>query len=73
MFVHALENVNFPIAFLDWDALHGTIQDHKDRFQKVIREVSAIMAVNFIFNLLLLTPMFYTGFKNSQIFSTTKN
>ena len=61
MFVHALENVNFPIAFLDWDALHGTIQDHKDRLQKVVREVSAVMAVNFIFNLLLLVPMFYTG------------
>ena len=69
MFVHALENVNFPIAFLDWDALHGTIQDHRDRLQKVVREVSAVMAVNFIFYLLLLTPMFYTGCIKAQIIS----
>ena len=66
MFVHALENANFPNAFLDWDALHGTIQEHKDRLQKVTKEVTAVMAVNSIFNLLLLIPMFYTGSKKSN-------
>merc|ERR1719470_161460 len=60
MFIHAVENVNFPYAFLDWDSLPGTIQEHKDRLQKVAKEVSAVMAVNFIFNLLLLVPLFYT-------------
>merc|ERR1719318_2466897 len=60
MFVHALENANIPNAFLDWDVLHGTIQEHKDRLNKVTKEVTAVIAVNFIFNLLLLTPLFYT-------------
>merc|ERR1719318_2213886 len=60
MFVHALESLDFPNAFLDWDTLHGTIQAHKDRLQKVTKEVTAVMAVNFIFNLLLLIPMFHT-------------
>merc|ERR1719318_2555150 len=59
-FVHALENLNFPYAFQDWDTLHGTIREHKDRLQKVTKEVTAVMAVNFIFNLLLLVPLFYT-------------
>ena len=59
--MHALENMNFPQAFEDWDIMDGTIQDHKDRLDKVLKEVSVVMGVNFIFNLGMLVPLFYTG------------
>ena len=59
--VHALENTNMPNAFVDWDVEGGTIQDHRERMGKVMKEMTATMLVNFGFNLSMLVPLCYTG------------
>ena len=61
MFIHALENMSFPQAFEDWDVMDGTLQEHKIRLHAVLKEVSAVMGVNFIFSLLMLGPFYHTG------------
>ena len=59
--LHCLENCNIPQPWRDWDEGEGTVEEHKKRFSKVRREVVSTMAVNLLFNMVMLVPMIYTG------------
>ena len=61
MITHTMTNINIPSPCVDWDVLHGTIKEHKDRRGEVMKEMLAILAVNSLFGILMLTPFFYTG------------
>ena len=60
-FAHSLENCGIVIPLQDWDVAHGTVEEHRERFSKVNREVIVTMVVNFFFNFVMLVPLIYTG------------
>ena len=62
-FAHSLENWRIVIPLQDWDVDHGTVEQHRQRFSKVNREVIVTMVVNFLFNFVMLVPLIYTGWR----------
>ena len=61
-FAHSLENCGIVFPLQDWDVDHGTVEEHRQRFSKVNREVIVTMVVNFFFNFVMLVPLIYTGY-----------
>ena len=58
---HCLENMNIPVPHEDFDVREGGISDYRARRWKVNREMFWLMMVNFTVNILMLTPLIYTG------------
>ena len=58
---HCLENMNIPVPFEDFDVREGGISDYRARRWKVNREMFWLMMVNFTVNILMLTPLIFTG------------
>ena len=58
---HILESVNRPDYFVDWDRGTGSVAELKRRWEEVIRETSAMVGISFLFNLLLLVPLWFTS------------
>ena len=58
---HCLENMNIPVPYEDFDVGKGEIKDYRDRREKVNREMLWLMFVNFTVNILMVTPLIYTG------------
>ena len=59
--LHCLENCNIPQPWRDWDEGDGTVEEHRTKYRRVRREVVSTMAVNLLFNMVMLVPMIYTG------------
>ena len=59
--LHCLENCNIPQPWRDWDEGAGTVEEHRTKYRRVRREVVSTMAVNLLFNMVMLVPMIYTG------------
>ena len=64
---HCLENMNIPIPFEDFEVSKGCRNDYRRRRRKVIIEMSSLMTVNLIFNVLMQTPLIYTGQQNNEL------
>ena len=64
---HCLENMNIPIPFEDFEVSKGCRNDYRRRRRSVIIEMSALMIVNLIFNVLMQTPLIYTGQPNNKL------
>ena len=64
---HCLENMNIPVPYEDFDIRTGEISDYRARRRKVNREMLWIMMVNFTVNMLMLSPLIYTGLKIDKI------
>merc|ERR1712183_550167 len=62
-FAHSLENCGIVIPLQDWDVDNGTVEEHRERFSKVNREVIVSIVVNFFFNFVMLVPLIYTANK----------
>ena len=58
---HILESVNRPDYFVDWERGGGSVAEHEGRRKKVIAETSAMVGIHFLFNLLLLIPLWVTS------------
>ena len=58
---HCLENMNIPVPYEDFDVGGGEITDYRERRRKVNREMFWLMMVNFVFNILMMAPLIYTG------------
>ena len=58
---HILESVNRPDYFVDWERGGGSVAEHDGRRKKVIAETSAMVGIHFLFNLLLLVPLWVTS------------
>ena len=61
MFAHSLQNISLPQPWRPWDADGGTVEEHRQRFKMEIIEIISTTAVNFVFNALMLLPIFYLG------------
>ena len=60
-FSHIIETLNFPDCYGDWDEGDGSSEEHRERYKKARKEMLAMIGVQFIFNLVLLSPVFVTG------------
>ena len=58
---HCLENMNIPVPHQDFDVREGGVGDYRARRSRVNREMFWLMLVNFTVNILMLTPLIYTG------------
>ena len=61
---HSLQNVSMPQPWRAWDADHGSVKEHRQRFQAEIVEIMFTTAVNFVANAAMLAPVFYLGNTN---------
>ena len=58
---HAMETLNMPDLYMDWDQEDGSPKEHRERYGAVKKEMLAMVGVHFLFNLALLCPIFVTG------------
>ena len=58
---HVLEGINSAEPYSDWDAGEGGPADHRSRWWATFRETAAMIGLHFLFNLVLLIPVFVTG------------
>ena len=63
--IHGVENSNIPFPWKDWDEGGGDSAAYKKRFKQVNKEMLWTMLINFFFHLMLLVPLFFTGFYHS--------
>ena len=61
MLKHLFESVNRPDYFVDWDRGGGNVAEHNRRWQMVLAETSAMVGIHFVFNLLLIVPLWVTS------------
>ena len=59
--VHILENINIPFPYKDWDTDNLTVAEFKERLKKVNMEMAWTYFVNFIFNIVMFFPFWWTG------------
>merc|ERR1719232_1932275 len=59
--VHCVENTNIPTVWVDWDEREGTLEEHKERHDQVLKEMNVMMGIRAFFNALMLTPIIYTA------------
>ena len=59
--IHAMENINIPFNCQEWDSARGNAEAHRTRMNTNSTEVKVIMAINFGFNCLLLSPIGILG------------
>ena len=68
MLKHLFESVNRPDYFVDWDRDGGNVAEHGRRWQIVLVETSAMVCIHFVFNLLLLVPLWVTSRTTFSLF-----
>ena len=59
--VHIIENMNIPFPYKDWDTENLTVAEFKQRLREVNIEMAWTYVVNFIFNILMFCPFWWTG------------
>ena len=59
--LHVLDSVHIPDIYQDWDAEDGDVEDHKKRFHAVMKEMTVMVAIQWVSNMSLLVPFVYTG------------
>ena len=59
--VHILENINIPFPYKDWDTDNLTVAEFKQRLREVNIEMAWTYFVNFIFNIVMFCPFWWTG------------
>ena len=62
IFVHNLENLNFPFPYKDWDwDTDSTVAEYKKKLREVNIEMALSFAVNIVINLVMFLPFWWTG------------
>ena len=59
--VHSLDSINIPDVYQDWDAGQGDVEDYKKQFKSVMKEMGAMVTIQWVSNICLLIPLIYTG------------
>lgn len=60
--IHSICSCFIPLPMEDWDGAKGTIDMHKIRKDFILKEMFASIMLNFVINLLLLSPLVILGF-----------
>ena len=67
--IHGISCCMIPYPMEDWDEKFGTVASYKTRKNIVLKEMLASIMLNFVFNLLLLSPLIVLGIKLKVIMS----
>ena len=59
--IHLLMSLNVAIPFEDWDEGRFTVAEYKKRQKRTNTEMIFSMAINIIFSVVMLIPVWYTG------------
>ena len=59
--VHILENINISFPYKDWDKNNLTVAEFKQSLRDVNIEMAWTHVVNFIFNIFMFCPFWWTG------------
>ena len=59
--VHVIENINIPYPYKDWDTENLIVAGFKQRLREVNIEMTWTYVVNFIINILMFCPFWWTG------------
>ena len=59
--IHSLENTNIPYNSKEWDDAEGDAQEHRTRMRSNWHEVLVVIIINFVFNILHTSSLFYLG------------
>ena len=59
--IHILENINYAAPYEDWDVGDYSIDQFRVRFQATCKEMLATFAVNIVFTMTMLVPLWHTG------------
>ena len=60
-FVHAFQNMNFCFPYKDWDSEGHSLKEYKQRWWRTNIEMGTCFIVNFVFSLMMMCPLWYTG------------
>ena len=58
---HVLEVVNLPAIFGDWDDGDHSSKVYLKRFKEAQKEMLALVMIQYVFNMFLLSPILVTG------------
>ena len=64
---NTLQSLHITDFVCDWDLGHGDVQSHKKRWRRTMIEISAMICIQWIFNMILVIPIYIAG---SIIFNT---
>ena len=59
--IHVMETMNLPFPFVDWDQGHFTVEEYRQRYWNTEKEMIMSFIVNFLFNMIMLFPLWLTG------------
>lgn len=59
--IHVLENINYSIPFMDWDHGDFSLVEFKKRFQTLKKEMISTFAINFLFTIIMMVPLWFCG------------
>eukprot|EP00092_Neocalanus_flemingeri_P014490 GFUD01015635.1.p1 GENE.GFUD01015635.1~~GFUD01015635.1.p1 ORF type:complete len:658 (-),score=149.01 GFUD01015635.1:173-2146(-) len=60
-FVHLTECLNIPSIHSDWDSKGGNVDQHRQRWRQVWREMVAMEMITWLANIILVLPILVTG------------
>ena len=60
-FLHSLQNLNLGFPYEDWDDGRYSLEEFKERHRSVTKEMAASFALTFVFSLISMCPVWYTG------------
>ena len=62
IFIHNLENLNFPFPYKDWDwETDLNVAEYKQKLREVNIEMALSFAVNIVINMVMFLPFWWTG------------
>ena len=59
--IHVLKSINIAFPYVDWDEGMFTIEEFRIRFRNTEVEMFCSFAVNIMFSLIMMVPIWYTG------------
>ena len=66
-FIHTLENLNLSFPYQDWDVGRYSLEEFQERHRSVTKEMAASFALTFVFSMISMCPVWYTGDGETEI------
>ena len=66
-FIHTLEIMNLSFPYQDWDVGRYSLEQFQERHRSVTKEMAASFALTFVFSLVSMCPVWYTGDGETKI------
>ena len=58
---NTLQSLHIPDFVCDWDVGYGNVQSHKKRWRRTLIEISVMIFIQWVFNMILVTLIYIAG------------